>query len=224
MPQDDIRFGEASLKAQESFTSQVKSHLNRNLPDNALRFLKYTEVIPNWETYLTTKQLQSAKKYIALLNTHEVDYQLRLNPGSTQQRLFGSSSSKGAIGRLEEVYKALEDKGYYEKMKKKQEAAATAQSNQAKPKARQKLHAKTILAVKELITLIVENPEYEKFLTPSENEKVYHFLRIRNFKSTARFCGITEEALKRSLLGKGGVLDKLRAEVAKKTVSSWDEI
>lgn len=221
MHQDDIRFGEASLKAQESFTSQVKSTLNKNLPDNGLRFLKYTEAIPNWETYLTSKQLESAKKYIALLNTHEVDYQLHLNPGSTQQRLFGSNSSKGAIGRLEEVYKALEDKGYYEKIKKKQEAAQKAQTTK-KPKV--KLHSKTMLAVKELISLVVDNPDYEKLLTQSETEKIYHFLRLRNFQSTARFCGITQEALKRSLIGKDGVLDKLRKEASKKTVSSWDEI
>lgn len=220
MNQDDIRFGEASLKAQENFTSQVKSNLNKNLPDNALKFLKYTETIPNWETYLTTKQLESAKKYIALLNAHEVDYQLKLNPGVTQQRLFGSSSSKGAMGRLEEVYKALEEKGYYEKIKKKQEAVQAAKT--AKKPA--KLNSKTILAVKELITLVVDNPDYEKFLTPSESNKVYHFIRLRNFQATARFCGITQEALKKSLIGKNGVLEKLRAEAASKTISSWDEI
>lgn len=219
MHQDDIKYGEASLRASDSFTSQVKSELNRNLSDNSLKFLKYTELIPNWETYLTTKQLESAKKFITLLNSNEVDYQLNLNQGTTHQRLFGSKTSKGALGRLEEVYEALEEKGYYEQIKKKKEAAQA-----AKKVKKQRLSPKTIESVRELITLIVDYPEYEKYLTKSQAEKVHHFIRLRNFQSTARHCGITQEALKRALIGQGGVLDKLKEETSKNTVNSWDEI
>lgn len=216
MQQDDIQYGEASLKASESFTSQVKRDLNKNLSDNSLRFLKLTELIPNWETYLTTKQLESAKKYISLLNAYEVDYQLKLTSGTTHQRLFGNKSSKGALGRLEEIHSALQEKGYYEKVKKKSETPK--KSNPVR------LSPKTMESVRELITLIVDNPDYERYLTKSQYEKVYHFIRLRNFQSTAKFCGITQEALKRALIGSGGALEKLRKVSNEKTVSSWDEI
>lgn len=223
MQQDrDIKYGDASLRVREKFASKVRQDLNKNVPDSGMRFVKLTELIPNWETYLTEKQLESAKKYIQCLNAYEVDYQLRLNSGTTHQRLFGNKTSKGALGRLEQVYKSLEEKGYFEELRRKKEAAATKVENGQKKKS--VLSPKTIQAVKELLSLIVDNPDYEKYITKSQAEKVFHFLRLRNFALTARYCNITQEALKRALIGQGGVLEKLREVKNRNTVSNWDEI
>ncbi|MNB73740.1 hypothetical protein D3C81_496920 [compost metagenome] len=223
MHQDnDMKYGEASLKVRERFSSKIKNDLNRSATDSSIKFMKLIEIIPNWETYLTEKQLQSAKKYITTLNAYEVDYQLRLNAGTTHQRLFGSKTSKGAIGRLEQVYNALENQGYFEEQKKKKEIQAQSQVNNSKPK--RKLSDKTIQSVKQLITLVVDNPDYEKHLTKSQIEKVEQFLRLRSFAKTAKQCNISQDSLKTALLGKNGVLEKLKSAYEKRLVSAWEDL
>lgn len=215
----DLKYGEASLKAREKFSSKIKTELNKNSSELGMRLVKLIQMIPNWETYLTEKQLESAKKYVTILNAYEVDYQLRLTAGTTHQRLFGSKTSKGALGRLENVYRVLEQQGYFEDQQKKQQELK--QNLQVKKK---KLSQKTIQSVKQLLSLIVDHPDYQKHLTKSQAEKVYHFISLRSFAGTARQCGISQDSLKTALIGKNGVLEKLQEVYNKQVVSKWEDL
>lgn len=214
----DMKYGEASLQAREYFASKVKRQLNKNVTDYGLRFIKLTTLIPNWETYLTPKQREAALRYIKCMNAYEVDYQLNLSLGTTHQRLFGNKNSKGAIGRLEEVYKMLESNGYFEEKKKQKEAVNQAKKNKVR------LTEKSLQSIKELFKLIVEIPDYEKYLTKSQKEKVDHLMRTRSLVAAARACGVTVKSYKQALIGEGGILDKLRKVNQDRTVNSWDEI
>lgn len=216
------KYKNASLKIREEMSAKLKSNLNKNTTDSGLKFLKLIEVIPNWETYLTPKQLEAAKIYIRCLNTYEVDHQLKLTYGTTQQRLFGNKTSKGALGRLIEVYKTLESNGYFEKQKKIKELL-----KQKKAKEKSKISEEVINKTKELIKLAFEIPDYEKYLTKSQAEKLNQFLHFRSYKKTAQYLGISEKSLQQSLLGKkenDGVLGRLKKVYDNMTVDSWDEI
>lgn len=195
----------------------------KGVSDKGLRLLKLIEIIPNWETYLTPKQHEAAERYIKCLNACEVDYQLNLSVGTTQQRLFGSSTSKGALGRLEEIVKRLEKQGYFDKQEKLKQKAIES-SNQIK---KTTISDKTKFEIKELIKLVVEMPEYEKYLTESQKERIYQFLRLRSIKTCAKYFGVTEATFKQSLLGRagqGGILGRLKNAQSGKTIDSWDEI
>jgi DNA-binding phage protein len=213
----DHKYGEAALKAREHFASKVTKQLNKNVTDYGLRFIKLIGLIPNWETYLTPKQREAAQRYIKCMNAYDVDYHLKLSSGTTHQRLFGSKTSKGALGRLEEVYRMLENNGYYEEQKKKQEV-------QTQTKKKRKMSKKSLMAYKELIKLIVEMPDYEKFLTKIQAERVFHFLRLRNVSGVARECKVTRETIQKSLIGEGGALEKLKEASKSRTVDTWEEI
>lgn len=219
----ESRYKDASLRAQESISNKIKTQLNKSATDSGLRLLKLISVIPNWETYLTAKQLEVARKYVKCMSAYEVDHQLKLSYGTTQQRLFGNNkTSKGALGRLEEVAKLLEETGYFEKLRKRQE--------QLKQQQKQKVSTvsdEVLAKTRELIKLAVEMPDYEKHLTKSQAEKLFQFLRLRSFKAVANHFDITESTLRQSLLGRtgqDGALGKLKKAYEQRTVNSWDEI
>lgn len=213
----DIKYGDASLKAREYFSNKVKTQLNKNVTDYGKRFIKLTSEIPNWETYLTPKQLEVAIRYLKTMNAHEIDWQLKLTSGTTHQRLFGSKTSKGAIGRLEEVYKMLENNGFYTEKQKLQETKKTEVK-------KVKLTKKSLGKVRELFMLINTVPHYEKHLTNSQIEKVDALLKTRSFVKGAKMCGVTTLSYQQSLIGKKGVLDTLIKAQNEQTVSSWEEI
>lgn len=217
----EAKYKEASLKANESISTKIKTQLNKSATDSGLRLLKLISIIPNWETYLTPKQREVAQKYVKCMSAYEVDHQLKLSYGTTQQRLFGNNkTSKGALGRLEEVTKMLEDSGYFERLRKRQEQLKQQQKAAS-------ISEEDLQKVRELIKLTVEMPDYEKHLTKSQSEKLYEFLRLRSFKAVANHFGITESSLKQSLFGRAnqdGALGKLRKAYEQSTVSSWDEI
>lgn len=218
----NLNYDEATLRSSEKYTSKILNDIQKGMPDSGLRLLKLIEIIPNWETYLTVKQLESAERYIKCLSATEVDYQLNLNIGTTQQRLFGSSTSKGALGKLEETVKILEKQGYFEKQKK-----LTEKNENKKVKRTSNLTNKTKEQIKELIKLVIEFPDYEQHLTDSQKERMYQFLRLRSIKACAKYFNITETTFKQSLLGKsnkGGILGKLREINNSKTVNNWEDI
>lgn len=219
----DLKYGDASLRVHERMQTKIKSQLNKSVTDSGLRFLKLIEAVPNWETYLTVKQLEVAKRYVTCMSAYEVDHQLKLSYGTTQQRLFGNNkTSKGAIGRLEEVARRLENSGYYERQKKMHERV----KEQTKKK-KSKLSPETLMKTRELFKLVVSMPDYEKYLTKIQAERVYQFVRLKNYKAVAHHFGITEIALKHSLIGKkdgDGALGKLKKAMEQNTVSSWEEI
>lgn len=200
----------------DKYTSKVIQEIHKGVSDSGLKLLQLVEQIPNWESYLTPKQREVAEKYIKCLNACEVDYQLNLNMGTTQQRLFGSSTSKGALGRLEEIGKHFEQTGYFDK-----------KEVQVKPQKTKSISDKTKEEITELIRLIVEIPDYENYLTTSQKDKLYQFLRLRSLSACAKYFNITENAFQQTLLGrngKGGILGKLKQYSNKNTVNSWEEL
>jgi hypothetical protein len=202
----------------ERYTSKVLQEIHKGISDSGLKLLQLTQMIPNWETYLTPKQLEVIQCYIKCLNASEVDYQLKLNSGTTQQRLFGSSTSKGALGRLEEIVKIFEKQGYFEKQKK-------VIKNQSQRK--QIISDKTKEGIRELLKIINDMPEYEQYLTESQKTKLFEFLRLKSIKVCAKHFGIEETTFRQSLLGRNkndGILGKLRKAYYDKTVNNWDEI
>lgn len=213
----DIRYGEASLRAKEYSSNKVKSELNKNVTDQGLRFVKLTSMIPNWETYLTPKQRESAKRYLSTMNANEVDWQLNLSFGTTYQRIFGSAKSKGAIGRLEEIYKMLENSGFFAVKQKEAE-------QKTEHKAPVKMTSKTLDKVRELFSLISNTPNWKNYLTEPQIEKVTALLETRSFKKGAAACDVSMQAYQTSLIGDKGVLDRLRRAKEMMTVNTWEEI
>lgn len=184
------------------------------------RFLELAEIIPNWETHLTEKQLEVAKEFIICLNVSEVDHQLNLKVGTARNRIFGNSStSKGAIGTLENVFLKLTDSGYFEKLQKRKFIQTV------KPVKSIEITNDMLNKTKELFRLVVEIPNYKKYLNKTQNKFILEFMRLRSYATTAKHFGIKESILINHLLDEHtGVLAKLR-EVANTTmVNTWDEV
>lgn len=221
---DHLKYGDAAIKSAEQYTSKILNEIHKGVSDSGLQLLRLIEIIPNWETYLTTKQLDAAEEYIKCLNCCEVDYKLNLNIGTAQQRLFGNSTSKGALGRLEEIVKRLEKQGYFEKQKIIKEKAMINSNKMKKPSI---ISDKTKEEIRELLKLIIEMPDYEQYLTDSQKERVFQFLRLKSIKQCAKYFDINETTFKQSLLGKsgqGGILGKLKTVSQANTVNNWDDI
>jgi hypothetical protein len=217
----DVNYDEMMQKSIDYYNSKVLNEINKGLTDSGLRLLKLIEIIPNWETYLTPKQLEATECYIKCLNASEVDYRLNFSSGTAQQRLFGSSTSKGALGKLEEIVKRLEQQGYFERQ------SIRNQKPNVKPIKKSVLSDKTKLKIKELIKIIAEMPDYENYLTDSQKERIYQFLRLRSIKACAKYFNVTEITFKQSLLGKddkSGILGRLKTAYDNKTVNSWEEL
>ena len=75
---DHLRYGDAEAKSAEQYASRVLGEINKGVSDSGLRLLRLIEIIPNWETYLTAKQLEAAEQYIKCMNACEVDYKLNV--------------------------------------------------------------------------------------------------------------------------------------------------
>lgn len=187
------------------------------------RFIFLIGKIPNWEVYLTDKQLESAKVYVSTLSPMMTDYQLNLGPSTSAKRLFGSSDktgvkSKGALGRLEEVYIKLDKIGFFKEPVK---------TDNQKYNNKSILSDKTLEKVKELFKIIKELENYSQYLNESQNEKLYQFLKSRSFKECAKYYNIAETTFKQTVLGRdddSGILGKLKKAYDESHISSWEEL
>lgn len=213
------------LKSAENYARKVLAEVNKNITDSGLRLLYLIEVIPNWETYLTSKQLEATKSYIKCNISSEVDYELKLTTGVAHNRLFGNSKSKGALGKLEEVYKMLSDQGYFERIKnnsiKEEKRKNTIRKNVITDKTKNQL--------KELFTIISELEDYSSYLTVSQSEKLQKFLELKSIKKCAEYYGVTENTFRQTLLGRSnnttsGILGKLRDAYNSNTLNNWAEL
>jgi hypothetical protein len=100
----------ASIRVREKMSRSIIKK-NINVKDEAIKFLKLTQTIPNWKSYLTEKQLEVVDYYLQVLNTSEVDSRFNLTEGTTYHRLFGTPSTnhRGAYGKLLEVSKNIKN-------------------------------------------------------------------------------------------------------------------
>ena len=220
---DYTKYGDAAIKSAESYAKKVLIEVNKNVSDSGLRLLHLIEIIPNWETYLTIKQLEATKKYIKCLSSSQVDYELNLTTGVAHHRLFGNSKSKGALGKLEDVYKILDAQGYFERIqtitKKEEKKRNVIKKNVITDKTKNQL--------KELFTIISELDNYDQYLTNSQSEKLQKFLELKSIKSCSEYYGITETTFRQTLFGRGantGILGKLKTAYENITVNKWEEI
>jgi hypothetical protein len=190
---------------------------------NEQRFLFLVEKIPNWELYLTDKQLECAKLYISGMSVTMIEDKLNLGRSTAYSRLFGNSDktgikSKGAMGKLEEIYTKLEKMGHFKEkeIKDKQKYANKAI-----------LSDKTLQKVKELLTIVSDLEDYQQYLTESQNEKLYKFLQTKSFKECAKYFDIAEITFKQTILGRdddSGILGKLRKEYDKSHINDWNSL
>jgi hypothetical protein len=197
--------------------------MSDNSSYNEQRFLFLVGKIPNWELYLTDKQLECAKLFVSGMSVTMIEDKLNLCSSGASARLFGKSDktgikAKGALGRLEELYIKLEAMGQFKEkpIKDKQKY-----NNKAI------LSDKTLEKTKELFTIIPALENYQQYLTESQNEKLYKFLQTKSFKECAKYFDITEITFKQTILGRdddSGVLGKLRKEYNKTHINSWDNI
>lgn len=183
------------------------------LVNKTVMLLNLIEKIPHWETHLTDKQLEVTREFIVRMNVNEVDHQLKLKSGTSQNRIFGNNSTnKGAIGKLTDVASKLDNSGYFKKIEKIQV-----------------VHTEITMDImektREFFRLIVEIPDYKLYLDQTQNKFVFEFMRLRNYANTAKYFGMKESTFINHLLGDhNGILIKLR-EIANTTmVSNWDEI
>lgn len=193
------------MKYSADNTQNVLKEIYKGVPDSGLKLLDLIEKVPNWETYLTPKQREVAILYIKCLNACEVDYQLKLNNGTTHQRLFGSSTSKGAIGRLEEISKLLKEKPIREKQVKDNKKAISKKMKEN---------------IMELIQLLSDIPNYENYLTELQKERLYMFLQLKSIKACADHFCISEQTFNQTLFGNTGILRKLKEF----QTNNWNEI
>lgn len=187
---------------------------------NQKRLLFLIGKVPNWEVHLTDKQLECVKLYISTLDASMVDDKLNLGRGTSHSRLFGSKTSKGALGKLEEAYKKLEKYGYFDKKEEKNNQKHTSKSIMSE---------KTLNKVKELFKIVTELENYNQYLNKYQKEKLYQFLTMRSFKECAKYFDIKENTFKQNLLGRNDddnscILGKLRKIYNEQRVNSWDEI
>ena len=220
---DYSKYGDAAIKSAENYTRKILIELNKNITDSGLRLLHLVEIIPNWETYLTPKQLDATKKYIKCLNSSEVDYELGLSSGVAYNRLFGNSKSKGALGKLEEIYNLLSSQGYFNRIK----TINNKEENKNKIIKKNVITDKTKNQLKELYTIISELNDYDQYLTPSQSEKLQKFLELKSIKTCAQYYGITDTAFRQTLFGKNsnsGILGRLKAAYNNTTVNDWKDI
>ncbi len=189
---------------------------------NQERLMFLIEMISNWEVYLTDKQLEATKLYLSTFDATMVDIKLDLTKSTAHKRIFGGSTSKGALGRLEEAYTKLEKMGYL-KNDKNNKSAKTNKRNITQPI----LANKTLEKTKELFLIISQLENYNSYLTQSQNEKLDKFLSTRSFKACAKYFNINESSFKQSILGRddsSGILGKLKKEYDKNHINDWDNI
>lgn len=215
------QYVEASLRVREDQAKRLRRQLDErdHVSHFGRRFVMLTNLIPNWETYLTPKQREAAVLYVKCLNTREVDYRLGLKPGMAYERLFGKRSSRytygGAIRRLEDVYRlfSIKDQARHKGDTKGRDRSSL--DGEAL--------ARIVGAVRELITLTVEIPDYPRYLSPEEGEMVRLFLETRSLTTTAQRYGMTvDEFVRVLILRDDGVLNRLRT--AYTTDVSWDDL
>lgn len=74
--------------------------------------IKLVETVPNWQSYLTDKQLKIVELYINFRNTSAVDTHLSLTNGVTYHTLFGSMKDNQKVGgvlkKLQNAQKMLQ--------------------------------------------------------------------------------------------------------------------
>lgn len=167
------------------------------------KFIFLLGKIPNWEIYLTDKQLECAKIFITTLNVAKTDDILKLTPGSSYKRLFGCKTSKGAIGSLQNVYTKLETSGYYK---------STIST----------INDDLLSDIKLLFKIITELDDYTVYLSDSENELVYNFLKFRSLKECAKIYNTSIFEIKKKL--SDNILNKLKTNYESNHVSNWDDI
>jgi len=103
-------YNEASIRVREQMALKVTVPLSKNVRDDAKNFVKLTNEIQLWKTYLTEKQLEVVDLYLKVLSSSEVDHQMKLTTGTCYHRLFGSMArgDRGVYGALLRVRKMLQ--------------------------------------------------------------------------------------------------------------------
>jgi hypothetical protein len=107
-------YEESSIGVRDKHARKVRAKSyggNGKISEKGLMLMKLIRIIPNWETYLTEKQLEAVKEYRYAMSIVDVSDRLKIHVSSADSRLFGDPNpekkEKGALGRLMEAYMLL---------------------------------------------------------------------------------------------------------------------
>ena len=105
-------YQKAIISTNQRDLSKFRVEINDSYCKYEDELIKLFETIPNWQTYLTDKQLQISQLYINYKNTCAIDTHLKLANGVSYHTLFGSMKNEKQVGgvlkKLRNVVKVLE--------------------------------------------------------------------------------------------------------------------
>lgn len=107
------RYAAASIDVRDKSANSVRKDAGPQQARTVLRLFNLVQIVPNWETYLTEKQLEAVVLYKGNRDLNKCDEILELSKGGTYTRIFGDKYNQhhGAVGRLEAAYKKLFEAG-----------------------------------------------------------------------------------------------------------------
>lgn len=106
-------YEQASIGIRDGYARKTRAKSNSSngkISEKGITLMKLIDIIPNWETYLTEKQLEAVNEYKTAMSIVDVGNMLKIHASSADSRLFGDpdpKKEKGALGRLMEAYIAL---------------------------------------------------------------------------------------------------------------------
>lgn len=116
-------YSQASIQLRDWYAKQQRNkyvNQNDNVSEYGRQLLKLIKIIPNWETYLTARQVQAVKSYVINLHASEVAKELAVEDSTAYEILFGRKNGRslGALGKLKIAYKRLQETGYFKNLEK----------------------------------------------------------------------------------------------------------
>lgn len=119
-------YSQASINLRDGYRKLQRSKYandNERVSEKGRYLMKLTQVVPNWETYLTEIQLNSTRHYLESMSIVETARKMKVVESTCYVNLFGENNnhnkSLGALGRLLKAYTTLKETGYYERLEKK---------------------------------------------------------------------------------------------------------
>ena len=106
-------YSRSAVAINQRELSKFRAETNDYFCRHEEELMALIQKIPNWQTYLTDKQLQVVQLYVSNPNTCAIDTQLKLANGVSWHTLFGTvkdnKSTGGVLKKLKSVQKKLDD-------------------------------------------------------------------------------------------------------------------
>lgn len=102
-------YQQSIIDAHKRSLMKARIEFNDSFCKDEEKLIELTEKLPNWQSYLTEKQLKILQLYISYRNTSAIDNQLKLTNGVSYHTLFGNNKNGknvegGVLKKLSKVY------------------------------------------------------------------------------------------------------------------------